>query len=134
MTWFSDRSGMASIGTRVTATAPHAHSARKAATTTNRLCSDQRMRWLIMARPSLDFVAAVGHRRAEERIVDRRVAREPAAGAEHGRHRAFEHMETLAVVDVRFTGEIRQGGAERLERAAGGTKVRAFDQGALEGR
>src|SRR6478735_499937 len=132
MTWFSDRSGMASIGTRVTATAPHAHSARKAATTTNRLCSDQRMRWLIMAGTSFDLVAAVGHRRAEERIVDRRVAREPAAGAEHGRHRAFEDVQALAVIDVRFAGEIRHGGAERFEGAAGRAEIRAVDEGATE--
>src|SRR6478735_1416279 len=119
---------MASIGTRVSATTPHAQSAMKLASTMNRLCRDQRMMWLIMAESSLQLVAAFRHGGTEERVVGGGFAREPATGPEHRRHRALEDVQAFAVIDVPFAREVGQGRAERLERPARRAEVGTVGQ------
>ena len=68
--------------------------------------------------PSLEFFAAREHRGTKEGVLHVGGPAEPAAGAEHGRHRALEDMQALAVLQVLLAGDIGQGRADRLEVAA----------------
>src|SRR6187402_1662801 len=110
MTWFSERSGRASTGTRRTATTPQAHSATNALRTMNRWCSDHVMRRLIMVRSSGEFLAATRHGGAEERIFHVCGAAEPPTRAEDGCHRTFEHMQPRATGHGLGSDEVGQRG------------------------